>query len=489
MSQLVARVAGYVARYGLFCTPCNVVVGVSGGADSLCLLHVLCDLAPLLQLSLHVAHLNHGLRPEAAADAEFVRDLADALGLPVTLASEDVQGYAYEHRLALEEAARQVRYAFLASTAAAVGASHIVVAHHMNDQAETVLMHFLRGSGAAGLRGMLPIMPLTDYRALSARASSETRDLLLVRPLLAERRTDIDAYCAEQGLVPRMDASNADTRIYRNKLRHHLLPILRGYNPRFDAVLAHTAEVMAGDYELLKRATEDALAAVVVQDQAAVSSIAFHLQLWRDLPVGLQRATVRGAVIHLRRTLRNINWEHVEHAVRVGREGETGDSATIAAGLALTVDYRVLRIGPEGDAPHVADPQVGSPVNLLAPGVTELRGGHRVRVVLVPRHELPAEFAENEDRWTVFFDADAVGSTLTLRPRVPGDRFQPLGLGGHSARVNEYMINAKVPAAARPGWPILEGSAGIAWICGLRVDERAAVRGNTERIWHVRFER
>jgi tRNA(Ile)-lysidine synthetase-like protein len=108
---------------------------------------------------------------------------------------------------------------------------------------------------------------------------------------------------------------------------------------------------------------------------------------------------------------------------------------------------------------------------------------------LVPRSELPRDFAENADPWTAYLDADAVGSVLTLRPRLPGDRFQPHGLNGHSARVNEYMINAKLPAAARPGWPILEGDSGVAWICGLRIDGRAAVRGHTTRAWQVSFER
>ena len=490
MSQLAARVARYITRHELFIPGNTVVVGVSGGADSLCLLHLLRELAPCLQLRLHVAHLNHGLRgAEAAADAEFVRALAATWDLPATVASEDVQGYAVGHHLALEEAARQVRYAFLASTAAAAGASRIAVAHHADDQAETVLMHFLRGSGVAGLRGMLPMMALTDYRALAVRASLDARDLLLVRPLLAERRAQIDAYCAEHALVPRLDATNADTRIYRNRLRHALLPILREYNPLIDAALAHTAEVMAGDFEILQDATESAFASVAVPDEAQDGFVTFRLQPWRDLPVGLQRATLRAAVIRLRRTLRNINWVHIEHAVRVAREGETGDSATIAAGLGLTVDYEVLRIGAEGGVSPGGALQVTSSRALAAPGLTELGEGRRVRVVSVQRSDLPADLAENDDPWTAYLDADATGPVLTLRPRLPGDRFQPLGLGGHSARVNEYMINVKVPASARPGWPILEGKAGIAWVCGLRVDERAAVRSGTRNVWQVRFER
>lgn len=497
MSQLAVRVATYIARNALFRAGDMLVVGVSGGADSLCLLHVLRGFAPEWQLRLHVAHLNHGLRAsESDADAEFVRSLAGSWGLPATIGVEDVAGYAREHRLTVEEAARQVRYAFLAGTAVAVGAAHIAVAHHRDDQAETVLMHFLRGSGVAGLRGMLPCMPLTDYRALSARAATPASDLLLVRPLLGERRAEIDAYCVEHGLIPRIDSTNADVRIYRNRLRHELLPILRSYNPGIDEVLEHTAEVMAGDFEVLGEATRAALRAVEVPKAPndGHPAITFDLHEWRRLSVGLQRATVREAVVRLRRTLRNVNWEHVEHALRVGRSGQTGDSATIAAGLALTVDYDTLHIGPEGDLPTGDVPQLAAPVRLASPGVTELPGGWRVRTLLLSAAELPPDFSENADRWRAYLDARATGPELLLRPRQPGDRFHPLGMGGHSVRVNEYMINAKVPAAARAGWPVLEGSRlgderGIAWVCGLRIDERAAIRPGTERAWQVRFER
>ncbi len=492
MSQLAARVAAYIGQYELLAGARLLVVGVSGGADSLCLLHVLRELAPRLGIGLHLAHLDHGLRgAESDADAEAVRAIAGEWDLPVTIGREDVAGYARAHRLALEEAARQLRYAFLAATAAGAGASHIAVGHHADDQAETVLMHFLRGSGPGGLRGMLPIMPLTEYRALVARSGASDADLLLIRPLLAERRADIDAYCAAHGLAPRVDTSNADTRLYRNRLRHELLPILRTYNPGIDEVLSHTALVMARDSEVLQDATARALSAVEVPappDQAP-AIVSFDRRLWRALPAGLQAATLRAAVVRLRRTLRNINWEHVEHAVRVGQTGATGDSATIAAGLELRVDYDRLHVGPEGGRAVTDAPQVAGVVPLAAPGETEIGRGWRVGVRLLSGAGLPVEYAANDDRWTAYLDADATGRELALRPRRPGDRFHPLGLGGHAVRLNEYMINVKVPAAERGGWPVLDAGCGIAWVCGLRVDQRAAIGSGTERVWEVRFER
>ena len=506
MNDLLLRVRQYIRRRELFRPGETVIVGVSGGPDSLCLLHVLRRLAPELGLRLHVAHLNHGLRgAEADADAAFVADLAAAWGLPVSLARVDVAALAHEAGLSLEEAARHARYAFLAQVAGAEAAAAVAVGHNADDQAETVLMHFLRGSGVAGLRGMLPRSPLGEYRltgiatpgpaepppggeADTAQASPpRQRGPALVRPLWAVTRAEIEAYCAAHGLAPRFDRSNEDTTFYRNRLRHELLPILATYNPAIREVLTRTAEVLAGDFEVLRAALDQAWAAVALP--APPEEVRFGLAQWRRLPIGLQRATVRQAVHCLRWSLRNINWEHVERAVWLGREGSTGQSATLAAGLALTVGYDALRIAGEG-TPWTDDmPQVTTPVRLPPAGMVHLSGPWAMTVRKVARSELPADWEANRDPWSAWLDADAVGDELTVRPRRPGDRFRPHGLGGHSTKVNEFMINLKVPRDLRDGWPILTGRGGIAWVCGLRLDERALVRADTRWAWEVRVAR
>ncbi|MCX7706584.1 MAG: tRNA lysidine(34) synthetase TilS [Anaerolineae bacterium] len=506
MNDLLPRVRQYIRRHELFRPGETVVVGVSGGPDSLCLLHLLQRLAPELALGLHVAHLNHGLRgPEADADAAFVTDLAAAWGLSFSLAKINVAALAEKGGLSLEEAARHARYAFLAEVAGAIGASAIAVGHNADDQAETVLMHFLRGSGVAGLRGMLPRSPLGDYR-LSGMADStllrSTADrevstphstpppqcsLTLVRPLLAVSRAEVEAYCVVHGLTPRFDRSNEDTTFYRNRLRHELLPFLATYNPAIREVLTRTAEVMAGDFEILQTALAEAWAAVAVP--APPGEVRFDLAGWRRLPIGLQRATVREAVHRLRWSLRNINWEHVDRAVWLGREGSTGQSATLAAGLALAVGYGALRIADEGTSWTDDMPQVTAPLHLPVVGTVELPGGWFVTVRKLAASELPAGWDENRDPWTAWLDAGAVGDELILRPRQPGERFRPHGLGGHSTRVNEFMINLKVPRGVRAGWPLLTGKEGIAWVCGLRLDEHALVRPDTRWVWEVRIAR
>ncbi len=493
----------------------TVVVGVSGGPDSLCLLHVLHRLAPELGVRLHVGHLNHSLRgAEADADAEFVIQFASGLGLPCTVGRADVAAMASVLGLSLEEAARHARYRFLAKVTASAGAHVIAVGHNADDQAETVLMHFLRGSGVAGLRGMSPKAQLADYRliegaqATAAGGHDTWSGLWLVRPLLAVSRTDIEAYCVEQGLHPRFDRSNEDTTFFRNRLRHELMPILERYNPQVRRVLTHTAEGMAGDYDLLRADLDEAWARVIPQPQDSpvldmpVSSsrassrggeISLDLAVWRDLPIGLQRATIREAIRRLRASLRDINWEHVERAVWLAREGETGQAATLAAGLELQIGYRSLRIAEEGMARPYDLPQIVGPVLLASPGVAQLPDGWQVVVQHLQRSdlrgELPAGFGSKLGAWVAYLDAEAVGSDLVLRPRVPGERFQPQGLAGHRVKLNEFMINAKTPKDARVGWPLLIGRGGIAWVCGLRVDQRAIVRPDTSTVWRVAFMR
>jgi tRNA(Ile)-lysidine synthetase-like protein len=530
MDDLLARVRQYTQRYQLFSPGETVVVGVSGGPDSLCLLHLLRRLAPELRLWLHVAHLHHGLRgAEADADAAFVAELADCWGLPCTIGRVDVATLAREAGLSREEAARQARYRFLAGVADAGGAATLAVGHNADDQAETVLMHFLRGSGAAGLRGMLPRTPLDDYRLYAAAGEdltprppllpgegesvapslagrglggrwtvlsatdppplSDPRVLAsprlhLVRPLLAIARAEIEAYCVEYRLAPRTDHSNEDTTFFRNRLRHELLPILETYNPGIRDVLAHTAEVLAGDHEVLRREVEEAWAMLVSVE--APDEVRFSLSAWRGLPLGLQRATLREAIHRLRRSVRNINWEHVERAVWLARKGHTGQAATLADGLELQIGYDSLRVVGEGAPWQVDLPQVSEPFILRAPGVTAIGGGWQVSVQRLRRDEAAVDFVD-ADPWTVYLDANAVGDALILRPRAPGDRFCPLGLAGHSVKLNETMIDAKIARDARSGWPLLIGRGRIAWVCGLRLAQPAALGPDTVEVWHVRF--
>jgi len=474
----------------------TVVVGVSGGPDSLCLLHVLCRLRDDYGLTLHVAHLHHGLRgDDADADAEFVRSLAAEWRLPCTIEHADVPALAREHSLAVEEAARRARYTFLARVAADVGARTIAVGHNADDQAETILMHWLRGSGLAGLRGMLPVTPLDDYRLLAIQnPESKIQNLRLIRPLLQVTRADIEAYCKSHGLEPRFDRSNLDTTYFRNWLRHEVLPLLAGHNPNVQEVLRRSAQVIADDYALLRTLLEEAWPRVVIEETE--STIVFDLTAWRGLATSLQRSVLREAIHRLRRSLRNINFIHVENALVVARDGTTGDQATLPEGLMLALGYDRFTVaaGPGDEMERLPDwpllPLEAAVLPLAVPGLTMLPGSEwAVDATIVDIAELPRDWEANADPWRAFLDAQAAGGRLALRTRRAGDRFRPLGLGGHEVKLADFLTNRKVPRAARDRLPLLACEWGLAWVCGQRVDERAAVQEATKQALVLQFVR
>jgi tRNA(Ile)-lysidine synthase len=459
-----------IERYNLVSRGEAIVVGVSGGPDSVCLLHILRRLKADYGLDLHVAHLHHGARGEEAdRDAEFVRALAADWDLPYTIERVDVPALARKHHLAFEEAARRARYSFLSGVAEAIGSQCIAVGHNADDQVETVLMHWIRGSGLAGLRGMLPVMPLSEYRLVEPLScSAPSLPLRLVRPLLEVSRAEIEAYCALHGLKSRFDRSNLDTTYFRNWLRYEVLPLLARHNPNVREVIRRSARVLADDYALLRSLLLETWAKLVREETP--ERIILDLERWRALPTSLQRSTVREAVQRLRRSLRDVSFLHVENAVEVARSGTTGDQSTLPQGLMLTVAYDQLVFANPGAASVPPDwPLLAAgcdTVPVSAPGITPLpESAWQLEINSVARANLPRDWESNRDPWRAFFDAGVAGSQLWIRTRQPGDRFHPLGMGGRTVKLSDFLTNQKVPRIVRDRLPLLVSEVGILWVC------------------------
>jgi tRNA(Ile)-lysidine synthase len=501
-NDVLKQVQEAIEEHNLLTPGDQVVVGLSGGPDSLCLLHVLRRLCEVYELQLHVAHLNHGARGSASdADAEFVRRTAAEWDLPATVGTRDVPQLADEHGLAFEEAARRARYAFLAQVAVRIGARQIAVGHNADDQAETVLMHVIRGSGLAGLRGMLPRTPITDYRLLTPVTEHEAmvrKDSshisqpvpYIIRPLLEVPRADIEAYCARKGLNPRFDRSNLDTTYFRNRLRHELLPQLETYNPNIRERLCHLAIVVAADYDLLVDLRQEAWKAVV--REVHENGIVFDQTAWRELPLSLQRATLRQATYRLRRSLRDVTFVHVENARQVALEGRTGKSSTLPMGLTLTVGYETFTVGeahtsgPPPDEPLLWN---DDPLPVPMPGTTPLpETDWTLEARLLERWSM-AEVTAPDHPWTAYVDARALAEPLVLRSRRRGDRFQPLGMEGHHVKLSELMINLKIPEPWRDHVPLLVAAGDILWVCGRHIAEGAKVEPQTEHVARFQFKR
>jgi tRNA(Ile)-lysidine synthase len=456
-----------------------VVAGCSGGPDSLCLL----DALHRLGLPVIAAHLNHGLRPEAAQEARFVGGEAQRRGVPFVSQEADVARYAGENSLSLEEAARSLRYRFLFEQALRLGAQAVAVAHTADDQVETVLMHFLRGAGLAGLKGMLPRLLPNPW----------SESIPLVRPLLFTWREEVLAYCRERGLEPVQDQSNLDTRFTRNRLRHALIPLLEGYNPEVRQAIFRASISLAGDEAVLEGLVEAAWQeCLLLHGQGYVAMQAQTLA--GQLP-GVQRRLVRRAIAWLRPGLRDIDFRTVERALEFLARPTRSARLELAAGLSLFREAEGLWLTAwEVDLPGAHWPQIPTgeaPLALGAPGEVSLPSGWWLAA------EAPGEVGpvynrtlENADPYTTWLDAEALAFPLFVRGRHPGDRFQPLGLAGHSVKLSDYYINVKLPRRAREGWPLVLSAGGeIAWIPGFRPAHPFRLTGETRKAVHLHLRR
>jgi tRNA(Ile)-lysidine synthase len=456
-----------------------LLVGVSGGADSLCLLHALRALALELGLALHVAHLDHGLRAASAADAAWVGALCAEWGLPCTLEHCAVRVLAERGRLSLEDAARQARYSFLVQVAQQVGARTVAVGHTADDQAETVLLHLLRGAGLEGLAGMAPDArwPLPGERGAD--------HLRLLRPLLTLTRAETEAYCAAAGLLPRQDESNRDLAYARNRVRLELLPLLRELNPGITATLGRTAQVIAGEVAALQSIELKVWAAMAAEESGGVR---LARTVFEQQAVGLQRRLLRRAVGALS-SLHDLTWEQVEAARRIALAGRTGACASLPHGLRLRVDYDWLWIEPARRTSADTEwPALAQPTQLHIPGEAALAAGWRIAAQLLARAELPDDWATTREPWVAYLDADAVGCDVSLRSRRPGDWLLPLGLHGRQ-KLSDLLINVKMSAVYRDALPLVLVGEAIAWVVGVRCDQRFAVTDRTERVCVLRVIR
>lgn len=467
--SIIGRVSKWLAEWEEL-EAARLVVGVSGGADSLALLHVLREVLGTERLL--VAHLNHGWRTTAVLDAQFVAQTAADWGLPCVVETADTPALAQREGLSLEEAGRLARYRFFARLAEEWETTAVAVAHTADDQAETVLLNLLRGSGLAGLGGMKAVSPMP-----------EAPHITLLRPLLNVSRPEIEAYCQEQGLIPLQDPTNDDTCYRRNRIRHQLLPTLAAYNPQIETHLRQLAEMATADEAVLA----EMVTAVwpTLSPQQGEGWISLDRSGWLALPLGLRRRVLRRAVAAQRPFLPDLSFPAIEQARLVAEQGHTGAQSDLAARLSLRVVYGRLLIGETGAGPKADWPQLPprAALRLPVPGVALLPNDWLIEATPLPDFNL-ADVEGNQDPWLVHV---AVGDDeLWLRGRRPGERFQPLGLGGHSTSLKEVMINRRIGADWRANWPLVANERHLVWLVGHLLDERVKVVGTETAVVRLR---
>jgi tRNA(Ile)-lysidine synthase len=434
-----------------------VVVGVSGGPDSLCLMSVLRKAG----YRIIVAHFNHKLRPDADTDANIVEQTATRLNLVSVIESGDVRAYAEQEKLSIEEAARNMRYHFLMEQAHRFKAQAVAVGHTADDQVETVLMHFLRGAGLAGLKGM-------NYRTIIHTFDPQ---IPIVRPLLDTWREETIVYCAANGFRPRHDPSNASLDFFRNRLRHLLIPTLESYNPRFREVVWRTSRSLAGDYEILLNVLEEAWKASTVQESA--DFIAFDSAALTKQPIGLQRSLIQRAIWRIRPDELDISYATLERAANFISDEHHHVRLDLSGGVHLLREGELIYVvAGKATLPIERWPQMPDESNtipLKIPSQVALSGAWTLNCERWNIASLAIEEARaNDDPFKAWVDANGISDALELRVRQEGDRFQPLGMEGHEMKISDFFINVKLPQRARERWPLLCMGEKVVWVPGYR---------------------
>ncbi|WP_058300499.1 tRNA lysidine(34) synthetase TilS [Gorillibacterium timonense] len=462
--MLYRQVEEQIREEGLLAPGDSVVVAVSGGPDSMALLHLLSRFAPGLQLKLTVAHVNHGFRGEESDEEErMVEAYTRKLGLPFRVAHLDMPAYIRDTGMNGQAASREQRRAFLIEAAAGCGAAKVALAHHAGDQAETVLMRFLRGAGPTGLSGIA--------------AERTFANVELIRPLLRINKEALVGYCEAEGIPYRIDSSNGKRTYTRNRIRLDVMPLLREYNPRLEETLGRLADVMQAENAYLTEAAAAAFSSLV---RPLDGGFAFSRKAFAGLHLALQRRLIKLLLDYLATGTDQQDdfgyslTEIVRSAVL--REGPPNFTLDLAGNLQFCREYDLVKIAsPDKPLPflhYIAEKDAGS-LSLPLEGLDRALGGFTA----TERSDIPDEGRNGRDY--AVFDWETLCFPLTVRSRREGDRMNVMGLKGVK-KVKDIFIDEKIPASKREIWPIVaDGNGRILWLPGIRQAAHSVVTEKT----------
>lgn len=458
--DIIKKVDNTISKYRMIGRGARVIVAVSGGADSVCLLDILNSLKDVLGVELVVAHFDHGLRPgEDQYETDFVKSLAASFDCDFVTkrADPDLQ----PETASLEERARDVRYRFLKEVKEQYAAQKIATGHNLNDQAETVLMRLLRGSGPSGLSGIPPV-----------------RDTYIIRPLIEMTRGEIESYLSRRGLTHITDSSNSETKHLRNEIRLNLLPQLERYQPKIVEILGRTAGIMREENEWLEAKATRWLKKWA--EKGSNDEIVLSLLRFKGLPEPLQNHVIRQALRRKGGSLRQISLPNIDAIKQIATGSKPQAEVTLPNMLKVKRVYDKLifsKSKPETPKQfcYIIDKLGAFDLETL---------GCTIQLEEVERKALPEL---KISAWTACLDADRITYPLMLRNFRPGDRFVPLGMTGHK-KLKSFFIDTKIPSHVRARIPILTQGNEPIWICGLRIDDRFKVTSTTKRVLKITFD-
>lgn len=450
-----------ISKYDMIQKGDAIMVGVSGGPDSVCLLHLLWKLGETLGIRLAAAHLDHMFRGrESREDALFVEELCRKLNVPLYREAIDVPEYVRRTGLSPEDAARRVRYDFFERAIKKVGANKVALGHNRNDHEETVLMNIMRGTGIEGLLGIEPVRGV------------------YIRPLLEISRSDIEEYLKRENLDYRIDSTNLRTEYFRNSLRLELIPMIKQkYVPHFGESLRRLSEIARCDVSFLEEQTFAAWRQAVT---CCPGRVKIDLKIFLSLHDAIKRRLVRKAVEHLVGDVKDFEFRHTVLLVDFIKTSAAGSVFDMPRGLRAEKQYDctlIFQKNPRQDRDYSYE--------LPVPGRVEIEEAKAViRSFTKPREET---LIIRTNPLIAQLDYDKIEGNLTVRNRRPGDRFIPLG--GHPKKLQDFFTDEKVPRSERDKVPLVTAGGKLIWVAGMRIDDRFKITRETRTMLILKIER
>ncbi len=454
MNPILLTVRKTLQKYDMLQPGDRVVVGVSGGPDSIALLRILQELRSDYHLSLVVAHLDHGLRPGGEREKFFVKKAAADLGIPFCSRKIDVRARSQGHRLNLQESAREARYEFLREAAESHKASKIALGHTADDQAESIIMRFLRGSGTRGLSGIPPV-----------------REEIFIRPLIEVWRSEIEAFLGEKKMAYLSDPSNQSRQFLRNRVRHELLPILQQYNPRIRQTLVQMADLFRAEETFWQPLVEEKFPSSLRSRRK--NSLTLDIPFLLIQPFPLRLRMLRFALEKLLGNLRQLSFAHILSIDHLTQSKAPNKSLSLPHGLNVAKAYHALTLSRFKEEV--------SPFEYMVPEPGSVEVAEIGRTLRIRYQEARPLGRLGKVSNIALLDGDAISFPLTVRSFHPGDRFQPLGMEGEK-KVKDLFIDYKIPIQQRKKIPLLLQGDRLLWVAGLRIDHRARLKPETRRI-------
>lgn len=451
--ELIKKVIRTVERYGMLYGGERVLIALSGGPDSVCLLDVLNALKERWRLSLSALYIDHGLRPEETpGEIEFCKRIAERYGIEFHVVSINVRDYAEREGFTFQEAGRILRYICLEQEALRTDADRIATGHHADDQAETIIMRLIRGAGRRGLSGIPPVRGK------------------VIRPLIELSRDEIEEYISSKRLDYIIDSSNLKDEYFRNRIRREVIPILKKFNPNLLNTLSRTAHILREEDDFINTFVHKALMRLISRKTS--DTVELFLSPLETLErVVLRRALLR--VIDETRGLRSIKMENIEDIIGLIKKGSSGDRIYLPGGIRAIRSYSTLIITSK-------KPQRVQECELKVPGETLIKEAGVVLIATI--EENVNNYGDGKE--TACFDINSLSFPLKIRARKEGDFFYPFGLGKRK-KLQDFFVDEKVPRDIRDSVPLLISGEDIIWVVGYRTDERYRVGPSTERVLKI----